>query len=322
MITSEQNRMDIASCFDHNYVMPQGIMMQSLCVNNKDVEIVFHLIIDESITLQDKDDLRDIAAQFPAKRVEFYSIESSFFKTLPRLEGRNLTQATYYRLFLSEILPDNINKVLFLDGDLIVRHSLLSLWDTNITAVALAGVSDVLSGWEISERLGYPSQLGYINAGVLLINLEYWRSHVVLSQFMDCIAQLGDKLFFHDQDVLNYVFRERKMMLPIKYNLISYFLYDYRQDQRDRHGQQMKVALQDPVIVHFIAETKPWQRNVNTPHMPHPFAAEFKSYQDQTKWKGVFNELRPVRIRIRQSVGDIARKVGLRKPLSPQYISL
>ena len=61
--------MDIASCFDHNYVMPQGIMMQSLCVNNKDVEIVFHLIIDESITLQDKDDLRDIAVEEPVKEL-------------------------------------------------------------------------------------------------------------------------------------------------------------------------------------------------------------------------------------------------------------
>ena len=314
--------MDIASCFDHNFVMPQGIMMQSLCVNNKDAEIVFHLIIDESVTQQDKDDLREIAAKFPAKRVEFYSIESSFFKTLPRLEGQNLTQATYYRLFLSEILPKYINKVLFLDGDLIVRHSLLPLWNIDISAVALAGVSDVLSDRGISERLGYPSQLGYINAGVLLINLEYWRGHAVLSQFMDCIAQLGNKLFFHDQDVLNYVFRERKMFLPIKYNLISYFLYDDRQDQRDKHGQQMKVALQDPVIVHFIAETKPWQRDVKTPHMPHPFATEFKSYQDQTKWKGVFSDFRPIKIRIRQTVGDIARKVGLRKPLYPKYISL
>ena len=203
-------------------------MMQSLCVNNKEEKITFHLIIDGSVTQRDKNDLCAITAQFPDKTVEYYVIDKLFIDSIPHLKGRYLSQAMYYRLYLSEILPKSINKVLYLDCDMIVCHSLRTLWDIDVSHVALAGIPDVLSGEEI-DRLGYPSELNYFNAGVLLINLDYWRDNDVLSEFLAYITKQGSNLYHHDQDVLNYVFREKKVLLPIKFNFISSFLFTHRQ---------------------------------------------------------------------------------------------
>ncbi len=315
-------RMDIVCCFDHNFVMPTGVMTYSLCVNNKSSGVVFHFITDESVTQQDKIDLFNITSKFVEKRIEFYPIDSTFFKTLPQLDGRLLTQATYYRLFLSEILPSTLNKVLYLDGDMIVCQSLLKLWNIDISNVALAGVPDLLSNKETCKRLACPSQLTYFNAGVLLINLDYWRKNHVISQFMDYINFNGDNLYYHDQDVLNYVFRERKLLLPLEYNIISVFLFRYNQQQIKEMGLDVKSALKHPFIVHFTDVTKPWQRTENTPSDPHPFAKDYVFYQSKTLWKGAFNDLRPFKIRIRRFLGDFLRKIGLKAEIKNTYISL
>lgn len=47
-------RMDIAACTDRHFVMPTGVMMQSVCVNNPDVDIVFHIIVDDNVTQKEK----------------------------------------------------------------------------------------------------------------------------------------------------------------------------------------------------------------------------------------------------------------------------
>ena len=112
-----------------------------------------------------------------------------------------------------------------MDGDIIVRHSLQPLWKTDLTGFALAAV---LTGFshdlQIYNRLKYASGLGYFNAGVLLISLDYWRVHHVAERFANIINARRNDITGHDQDVLNIAFCDKKILLPTKYNLTtSYF---------------------------------------------------------------------------------------------------
>ncbi|MBQ2210094.1 MAG: hypothetical protein II404_09055 [Prevotella sp.] len=124
------NKMDIVACTDKWFVMPTGVMMQSVCVNNPEVDIVFHIIVDDNVTEKGMRDLEETVTVFEGKSITFYHVDVTKFPCFPNVKmGSHVTQAAYYRLMLSEILPKDIHKVLYLDGDVIVRHSLPPLWN-------------------------------------------------------------------------------------------------------------------------------------------------------------------------------------------------
>ena len=306
--------MDIVACTDKWFVMPTGVMMYSACVNNPDVDIVFHVIHDDSVTSKDRRDLEKTVTVFEGKSISFYHVDVTLFPCFPNVTMiSRITQAVYYRLMLSEILPETICKVLYLDGDIIVRHSLLPLWNTDLKDFAVGAVPDSLGGdLEFYHRLNYPPQLGYFNSGVLLANLEYWREHEVVRTFMSYMQEHADKLKYWDQDVLNVVFSNNKVVLPIKYNLTSGFLWKQPQYDYKKYEKEVEAALKDPVIVHFAGD-KLWENYRRQPR--HPFASTFFKNQSQTKWKGVKTDKRPYKLRVINYVADMLRKYGLKSPL-------
>ena len=315
--------MDIVACTDKWFVMPTGVMMYSVCVNNPEVDIVFHVIHDDSVTSMDWRDLEETVTVFNGKSIVFYHVDVTKFPCFPNTTMETpITQATYYRLMMSEILPKTIHKVLYLDGDIIVRHSLLSLWNTDMKDYAVGAVPDCQDGnIDLYHRLNYPPELGYFNAGVLLINLGYWRKHDVVRTFMHIIQEYGGRLLFGDQDVLNLAFSNNKVILPIKYNLGSGFLEKSPQYDCNKYEKEMKEALKHPVIVHYTRPGKPWNRYSR--HQRHPFSNTFFKYQGQTKWKGVKIDKRPFKLRVINYVADALRKYGLKSQVSLyEYIDI
>lgn len=317
------NKMDIVACTDKWFVMPTGVMMQSVCVNNTEVDIVFHIIIDDNVSIEDRHDLEGVVSSFDGKSVMFYAANKEMLSRMfPSGNGRyNITKATYYRLYISELLPKSIKKVLYLDGDVIVRHSLLPLWKMNIEQYAIAGAYDSTSGLiEFYNRLKYPAHLGYVNAGVLLINLNYWREHDVLKHFGEYMNGHSEDIKCHDQDILNVVFCEKKLFFPLKYNLPHAFLWKniYEYDYWKLEAEVLD-AQKDPVIVHYTGPFKPWEKYQRSPH---PFRSTFYKYQSQTKWKGVKYEHRPLKMRLVNFIADTLRMLKLKSPWEYTYIDI
>ena len=197
--------MDIVVCTDDSFVMPTGVMICSVCINNQEYEVTFHVVADK-VADDNKKKLEDMVSSFHGKSIAFYDIERVDTSDIPALDkDAYLTIATYYRLFLTEILPSNLKKIIYLDGDIIVRQSLKALWDIRMEDAAIAAIPESHGAQDsFYERLGYPKRMGYFNAGVLLINLEYWRNHHLMSVFKDFMIHHADRIVYHDQDVLNY----------------------------------------------------------------------------------------------------------------------
>ena len=312
-----KEKMHIAICLDKDYVIPTGVLMYSACVNNQDMDIVFHILIDESVTEKEQQDLRDIINKFEGKRVIFYPIKSMTALSFPLIK-KHLTRAAYYRLFLSDILPSTIEKVLYLDGDIIVRHSLLPLWNTDITNYAAGAVMDVCDGdIKIYNRLRYPYRKGYFNSGVLLINLRYWRDNNIVTEFTEYLNAYPERIMQEDQDVMNVVLQDKKLKLPVKYNLQTAFLtndpfWDYW-----KYESEVKMGIDDPVIVHYTSKWKPWYANLP---FPHPYRNTFLKYQCQTKWKNCSLDCRSLYMKIRNYLGGVLRKVGVKKQTNSIFV--
>lgn len=183
------NQMEIVACTDKSFIMPTGVMMKSVCLNNKDSIINFHIVCDDSIKEKDKEDLKSVI-QCSYSNFFFYFINGIEFDDMPALDNAPVTKAAYYRLELAELLPESIDKVLYLDGDIIVRRSINDLWNTDISNYALAAVPD--------NNIGLDLRSGYFNSGVMLINLKYWREHNLREEYYRFIKNHPDRIRFWD----------------------------------------------------------------------------------------------------------------------------
>lgn len=305
--------MDIVACTDNNYVMPTGVMMYSVCVNNQETEITFHVVTDKVHPYNLKK-LKDTISQFRGKSIVFYDAEMIEMSEIPPMEANAyLTIVTYFRLFLTEILPSTVNKVIYLDDDIIVRQPLKPLWEYNLDGIAIAAVPEAhCTEDSFYERLGYPKEMGYFNAGVLLINLKYWREHRLLSIFKDFMLNNADQIVYHDQDVLNYTLRNSKKELPIKYNLQAAFLWSDK-NYALKYEKEVMSAIHNPAILHYTGAKKPWCKSFR-----HPFCDSFYKYQSQTIWKDEpLQEDRPLKLRIIKFFSGILRKLRLIPELPP-----
>ena len=259
--------MDIVLCTDDNYVAPTRVLICSICENNKGENLCFH-IISESLSEKNRLYLRDDCEKYNSV-FRLYLLDEFLLNNMPvgkAGQPTHVTLAAYNRLFVSSILPENIDKVLYMDCDVIVRHSLASLWRTDISNVAVACVTDNDEG-DVKKfnRLRYPQCLGYFNSGVLLINLDYWRKNDIQSQFLSFIMDYPERLLLHDQDVLNYVLREKKIGLPLTYNVQDGFLLSLINCVYYDREEELDEALRNPVIIHFSSSNKPWKKTCTNP---------------------------------------------------------
>ena len=100
--------MNIVCCIDRNYVMPAGVLITSICINNPDAQIAFHIVCNPNVTRQDKDDLTQIVEKY-GNKILFYGVDEqmlSSFTVGKAGQPGHITIATYYRLLLPLILPE------------------------------------------------------------------------------------------------------------------------------------------------------------------------------------------------------------------------
>lgn len=260
--------------------MPYGIMLESLFTNNGGEDIRIYAIIDEDVTVEDKNAIDDIVRKYNAI-INYVFFPNNDNTHLPDMSRDRLTRAAFFRLFSASLLPEELTKILYLDGDIIVMDNLRGLWETDIDDVAVAGIMDQWENNTWYNRLHYSGKLGYINSGVLLINLRYWREHQVESRFMSFEEIHPERIKQHDQDIINYVLREEKLILPLRYNVQNAHYYKPEYSMLDYWNMESEIldAQKNPVILHFAGAIKPWNLECK-----HPRVKDFEYYKKKTIW--------------------------------------
>ena len=278
--------MNIVCSTDDNFVQHCCIMLTSVLKHNDNV--VVYLLTEG---LKD-DNLKKIKEEIESKGGEFRLIlvDGTIISQLPMPdinELSHISSATYYRLLITYLLPENIDKILYLDCDIIARKSLKELWEINIDNYALGAVSQIAKETvEEIARLGYPPKYGYFNAGVLLINLDYWRKHKISDRLLNYLVDNYDVIKYHDQDALNFVLHEERLVLPCKWNMMSvYFSKDiflikdvYNGEVINNYidyGYQLEIEMVDPTVIHYVSKPKPWDS-----YSVHPFRKEYYKYAE------------------------------------------
>lgn len=230
----------VAYSCDENYLQHFCVSLHSL-IDAEDLEVKCHLFYSGS---PDSVLLREVVANF-GDIVSVYHPDHSDFSSA-KIDS-NIPIAAYFRLLLTDYLQE-IDRVLYLDCDTVVTSSIRPLYEIDLEGNAIGAVVDAGVSHSIKEKLGVDS---YFNSGVLIIDLEkFAKKRMSMFGFM----KEHDRITFHDQCVLNYIFNNNWLELNPKWNYMSNnFLLDNQ-------------GLFSFSILHFNSIFgKPWERNCKHP---------------------------------------------------------
>ena len=184
------------------------------------------------------------------------------------------------------MLPDSIDKILYLDTDTIVRHSLVPLWETALDTALVAAVRDAWLWWFAQglpwRDLGLSPRVPYFNAGVLLISLDVWRAADVSARALDLVGRY--RFEDADQGALNAIVNGDWLPLDPRWNLQATHLTGDQAGVRALESPDLlDAAISDPAVVHFCRSlwSRPWE-----PESRHPYRDEWFELLDETPWAG------------------------------------
>lgn len=272
---------------DDNYAQHTGVSIVSLLENNKHFNSIHIYIIDNEISEANKSNLIDIMKYYQR---EITFIDFNNYKSILQLNMQwNISISAYARLFISSVLPINVNKVLYLDCDTVIVNKIDQLWNTDVNEYYVAGVEDTVSS-TTKNAVGIDINDKYINSGMLLINLKKWREDNIQDKFIKFIDSKNGSVNHHDQGVINGVLFKKIKTLNPKFNLMTVYytmkrediVSYYRIDNEFYSEKTIKEALKNPVCIHFTPgfTTRPWIKGCK-----HPKKQVYLDYLEKTPWK-------------------------------------
>lgn len=246
----------IACCSNEKLAPMFGVVMTSVGINVKSDDVMMYLLHNG---LKDKTikRLNKIAERFHIA-LELMEINASLLKDCPTNKKLHYADIMMYaRFLLPSMLPD-LDKVIYLDCDLVVNSDLKDLWNFDVNGVAVAMAPDHLyKDATTLERLKMTNG-EYLNSGVIVMNLEYWRKHNVQNRVLSFIEDNGKDLIYFDQDALNVTLQNERRKLPIKYDCTPYHFHKQIISFLNGNPKDIDDARENPTIFHFCGTTKPW----------------------------------------------------------------
>ena len=277
---TEPSPITIALVSDHRYVRPLSVAMASIAAHadgHPHDLFVLHDGLGSRL-------LTKIERSVRALHVTWLDARSPTMDAL--LKPDYLARSSLYRLRLEELLPSDVDRVLYLDADVLVRRPLAELWSTPLEDKMVAAVRDPAAPWVSAVRnfpwveLGIGPSTPYFNAGVMLMSLKLWREADVSARAIQLLERC--ELGHGDQCALNAVLSGRWRSLDPCWNTQWAHLVDtgtlaWVAETETKNG----ITPAGSAIMHFNASRmlRPWE-----PRCEHPFRDEWLTTLRQTSW--------------------------------------
>ena len=267
--------LEIVFTVDKNYIQHLGVAVISLLENNKNLNLRL-TIIHGGIDNVDQGKIKNIAARYNTE-VKFIFVNDFLFEKF--VINYHFTKANYYRLFIPELLDNDIDKVLYLDSDIVVNKKIDDLFKIDISGFYVAAVES--PGFNRHKELKMSPQAKHFCSGVMLINLKKWREEEIHKKVIDFILKNPNSIEFADQCGLNAIINGQWLELNPKYDVQSSF-FEISISELKKCFQQTDIeeCLRDPVIIHYTGSSKPWHF-MNK----HPYKDVYWKYLKKTPWR-------------------------------------
>lgn len=232
--------MNILCCLNDKYFYPMITMISSIRRFNKDKLNLFIITSDFNKKYENKllkfCSSRDIEVKIFRQSANEYATGNSHYSI-----------DMYFRIFAFSILPENVEKVLYLDADLIFQDNISNLYNVELNDkfIGVARDKDYGSDYLHKHKNKLNIRHDYFNSGVILFNLKNIRNKFSESDITKAIEENNDKIMYPDQDILNILYEENEIL----------FL-----DKKFNHQLQYndKPNIEGTTIIHYVGWIKPW----------------------------------------------------------------
>ena len=286
----DKDCLNVVFSSDDNYAPHLGAAIYSLICCNSGFEHIMVYIIDNEIREENRKKLSAIVNI--ASNAEIIWIPFEKYREKLKLNLMwNISISSYARLFIAEMVPESVKRIIYLDCDMIVCQSLKELWDTDLNGKTIGVVQDTV-GCRAKEQLSLSMNERYFNAGLLLIDLDAWRKHGIGAKCLHFLEAYNGQVYHHDQGVLNGVLCNEKCILTMKYNTITiHYFFNLRQIRKYYNEtaefyslEEIENAKSEPVIIHFTPSftSRPWTKGCR-----HPLKQRYWDAVDYTPWRGM-----------------------------------
>jgi len=243
---------------DRNYLKVLSVMLYSL--SQSDPEGVYTVyVVNNTLT---EEDFASLSALLPRTELVNVRVPEDLLQNAP-VSDRYPTEM-YYRLFAARYLPQQLERILYLDPDLVVLHSLRSLYQIDFDGKLFAAASHIESRTfrELNRRrLHLSEHAKYLNSGVMMMNLALLRKESPQT-IIDYIQSHKATLLLPDQDVLNALYADRTVPLdPLVYNLGEKYLRLKNLHLPPQEKLTLDWVRSNTAIVHYYGRNKPWKEH-------------------------------------------------------------
>lgn len=277
-------KMNILYTIDNHFIPQLCAGICAICENNRQEDEVAFFVISQGLSDDDEATIRSLCARYD-RDIHFYSVEDllSQFDAVDTGAWRKIIMA---RLLMGSILPCDIHRVLYLDGDTLVLGPLKQLWEIGLGECCLGAVAEPTIDPRRKKALGLSEGDLYINSGVMLVDLDRWRRQNVESRLISFCQENAEVLFASDQDAINVVLKGEIYYLTPNYNFCnSFYIYPYCAIRKMISPAQYfdeksyVKSLESPRIVHFLGEDRPWRKGST-----HRFRKDYFEYLSMTPY--------------------------------------
>lgn len=276
----------IVMAFDESYAIQTYVAIYSiLSKKNKKTFCKFYLMMPRELDEPMKEKFNELFVGKRDASVE-YLIMGNRFASSP-LKIHRITTPTYYRFAIAGMLPQH-KKCIYLDSDIVVCSDLTELFNHELSNNYLAGVKSSAHHTRNEEKTadylqksGLESMDNYINAGVLLMNLQLIREDRIEERFAEASLK---EYPTQDQTILNVICYDRILHLPFKYNITALRMTEQKRLKIVFSKDELREAKRSPSIIHYGGKYKPWD-DVSTSLSHYWWASALQSPQSKFIWE-------------------------------------
>lgn len=250
--------MNILVTLNSNYITPLKVMLKSLFFNNLKERFSIY-IMQSSLTDKELQQIEDVVIN-QGHEFHVISIKDEYFKDAPVV--MHYSKEMYYRLLAFKFMPPKIDKLLYLDPDILIINGISELYNTDLTGYLYAAAYHNRGSINKINKIRLkPYDIeAYYNSGVLLFNLNQQRNTIDEKDIFDFVRENADTLILPDQDILNALYS--KSIKPVDEILYNYDPRYYNYYKIISNGKyDMNYIIYNTSIIHFCGKQKPWKKN-------------------------------------------------------------
>ncbi|HVT27087.1 MAG TPA: glycosyltransferase family 8 protein [Lacipirellulaceae bacterium] len=284
---------------DERFALPLAVTVRSALENLAANRTLRLFVLDGGFRDETKQRL-ERSWQLDRCEISWTAVDPAVLAVAPVSGHANVVN--YFRVLTPWLLPSNVQRVIYLDADLVVNTDLTRLWESSFDGQLCLAVQDsaapyfdallAMDNYQYCRRhlgsatpvanyrdLGLNPRGAYFNSGVMLLDLAAWRAKKIPQRLLACLAKNKPHIRWWDQYALNVVLADSWGFLDPRWNQQSH-IYVYPTWSQSPYDRESFQRLRDePWIVHFTTRYKPWLASCL-----HPRRGEFFRYVDQTDW--------------------------------------